>query len=192
MSKKIKRTFRVARVVIYKETLVDFNEHLWTFFGSFAGIGLIGLLQSYYLPASDNLFLVGSFGATSVLICGVINSPLAQPRNVIGGHLISAIVGVTFNYLFPQSWFAAALAVSLSIVMMQVTKTLHPPGGATALIAIIGSERIKSLGYLYVISPILSGIIVLMIVALFFNNVTSKRSYPNNKTWYKVWKRKYL
>jgi CBS domain-containing membrane protein len=69
---------------------------------------------------------------------------------------------------------------------------LHPPGGATALIAIIGSERIKSLGYLYVISPILSGIIVLMIVALFFNNVTSKRSYPNNKTWYKVWKRKYL
>ena len=192
MSKKIKRTFRVARVVIYKETLVDFNEHLWTFFGSFAGIGLIGLLQSYYLPASDNLFLVGSFGATSVLIYGVINSPLAQPRNVIGGHLISATVGVTFNYLCPHSWFAAALAVSVSIVMMQVTKTLHPPGGATALIAIIGSERIKSLGYLYVISPILSGIIVLMIVALFFNNVTSKRSYPNNKTWYKVWKRKYL
>ena len=192
MSKKIKRTLRVARVVIYKETLVDFNEHLWTFFGSFAGIGLIGLLQSYYLPASDNLFLVGSFGATSVLIYGVINSPLAQPRNVIGGHLISAIVGVTFNYLCPHSWFAAALAVSVSIVMMQVTKTLHPPGGATALIAIIGSERIKSLGYLYVISPILSGIIVLMIVALFFNNVTSKRSYPNNKTWYKVWKRKYL
>ena len=192
MSKKIKRTIRVARVVIYKETLVDFNEHLWTFFGSFVGIGLIGLLQSFYLPASDNLFLVGSFGATSVLIYGVINSPLAQPRNVIGGHLICAIVGVTFNYLSPQSWLAAALAVSVSIVLMQVTKTLHPPGGATALIAIIGSEKIKSLGYLYVISPILSGIIVLLIVALFFNNITSNRSYPKNKGWYKVWKRKYL
>lgn len=192
MSKKIKRTFRVARVVIYKETLVDFNEHLWTFFGSFAGIGLIGLLQSFYLPASDNLFLVGSFGATSVLIYGVINSSLAQPRNVIGGHLICAIVGVTFNYLLPQSWLAAALAVSVSIVLMQVTKTLHPPGGATALIAIIGSERIQSLGYLYVLSPIFSGVIVLLVVALFFNNITSNRSYPKNKTWYKVWKRKYL
>lgn len=192
MSRKFKRTFRVARVVIYKETLIDFNEHLWTFFGSFAGIGLIGLLQSLYLPASDNLFLVGSFGATSVLIYGVINSPLAQPRNVIGGHVICAIVGVTFNYLFPQSWFAAALAVSVSIVLMQVTKTLHPPGGATALIAIIGSEKIRSLGYLYVISPIMSGIGILLMIALFFNNITSNRSYPKNKTWYKVWKRKYL
>ena len=192
MSRKIKRTIRVARVVIYKETLIDFNEHLWTFFGSFAGIALIGLLQSFYLPASDNLFLVGSFGATSVLIYGVINSPLAQPRNVIGGHVICAIVGVTFNYLLPQSWLAAALAVSVSIVLMQVTKTLHPPGGATALIAIIGSEKIRSLGYLYVISPILSGIGILLMIALFFNNITSNRSYPKNKTWYKVWKRKYL
>jgi CBS-domain-containing membrane protein len=192
MSKKIRRSLRVARVVIYKETLVDFNEHLWTFFGSFAGIGLIGLLQSFYLPSSDNVFLVGSFGATSVLIYGVINSPLAQPRNVIGGHLISAIIGVTFNYFIPQPWLAAAFAVSVSIVLMQVTKTLHPPGGATALIAIIGSDKIKSLGYLYVISPILSGILVLLIVAMFFNNITSKRSYPKNKGWYKVWKRKYL
>jgi CBS domain-containing membrane protein len=192
MSKKIRRTFRMARVVIYKETLIDFNEHLWTFFGSFVGIGLIGLLQSLYLPASDNLFLVGSFGATSVLIYGVINSPLAQPRNVIGGHLVCAFVGVTFNYLLPYPWLAAALAVSVSIVLMQVTKTLHPPGGATALIAIIGSEKIKSLGYLYIVSPILSGIIILMMVALFFNNITSNRSYPKNKTWYKVWRRRYL
>jgi len=183
----------MARVVVYKETLVDFNEHLWTFFGSFVGIGLIGLLQSLYLTASDNLFLVGSFGATSVLIYGVINSPLAQPRNVIGGHLICAIVGVSFNYLFPHhAWLAAALSVSSSIVLMQVTKTLHPPGGATALIAIIGSEKIKSLGYFYVVSPIFSGIAMLLIVAFFFNNVTSHRSYPKNKNWYKVWKRKYI
>ncbi|HMG92496.1 MAG TPA: HPP family protein [Chryseolinea sp.] len=192
MGKRIKRTIRVARVVIYKETLIDFNEHMWTFFGSFAGIALIGLLQSFYLPTSDNLFLVGSFGATSVLIYGVINSPLAQPRNVIGGHLICAILGVTCNYLMPVPWLAAALAVSVSIVLMQVTKTLHPPGGATALIAIIGSEKIKGLGYLYVLTPILSGIMILLIVALFFNNVTSNRSYPKNKGWYKVWRRKYI
>jgi CBS domain-containing membrane protein len=191
MRKKIKRTLKFTKVVIYTETLIDFNEHLWTFFGSFVGIGLIGILQHHYLPANDNLFLVGSFGASAVLIYGVVNSPLAQPRNLIGGHVISAIVGVTVAQFIPIPWLGAALAVSLSIVLMQVTRTLHPPGGATALIAIIGSEKIKSLGYLYVLSPILSGVTILLFVALFFNNITSKRSYPKNKQWFKFWKRKY-
>lgn len=182
----------MAKLVIYKETLIDFNEHLWTFIGAFTGIGLIGWLQQYYLSPQDNLFLVGSFGATSVLIYGVVNSPLAQPRNLLGGHVLSAIVGVSINYLIPTAWLAAALAVSISIVVMQVTKTLHPPGGATALIAVIGTEKIKSLGYLYVLSPILSGVAILLLVALFFNNATSNRSYPRNKQWYKIWKRTYI
>lgn len=191
MSKRLKRTMRMARVVMYKETLIDFNEHLWTFIGSFLGVGIIGFLSSYYLPGADTLFLVGSFGASSVLIYGVINSPLAQPRNLIGGHVICALVGVTLNYLITEPWLAAALAVSISIVLMQITKTLHPPGGATALIAVIGSEKIKDLGYMYVLSPILSGVIILLLIALLFNNVTTHRSYPRNKYWYKVWNRKY-
>ncbi len=191
MRKRLKKSLRYAKIVVYRETLIDFKEHLWTFVGSFTGIGLIGIIQSQYLSASDNLFLVGSFGATSVLIYGVINSPLAQPRNVIGGHLVCAIIGVTSNWLIPIPWLAAAVAVSSSIVLMQVTKTLHPPGGATALIAIIGSEKIKSLGFLYALTPILSGIFILLAVALVFNNITANRKYPNNKYWYKVWKRKY-
>jgi CBS domain-containing membrane protein len=191
MKNRIKRNVRLARVVFYKETLINYNEHLWTFIGSFFGIGIIGFFNSYYLNSSDNLFLIGSFGASSVLIYGIINSPLAQPRNLIGGHVISALVGVTVNYLIPEPWFAAALAVSVCIVLMQVTKTLHPPGGATALIAIIGSDRIKNLGYTYVLSPVLSGVIILLLVALIFNNVTPHRSYPHNKHWYRVWKRKY-
>jgi CBS domain-containing membrane protein len=181
----------MARYVIYKETLIDYHEHIWTFIGSFVGIALIGLLNSRLLSVSDNLFLVGSFGATSVLIYGVINSPLAQPRNLIGGHVLSAIIGVTVSLFVTEIWFAAALAVSLSIVVMQITKTLHPPGGATALIAIIGSDKVKSLGYFYVISPILSGVFILLIVALLFNNITPNRSYPRNKHWFKVWARKY-
>jgi CBS domain-containing membrane protein len=191
MTKKIKRTMRMARYVIYKETLIDFNEHLWTFIGSFIGIGLIGFLNQQLLSVSDNLFLVGSFGASSVLIYGVINSPLAQPRNLIGGHMLSAIVGVTVSLLIKELWLGAAIAVSLSIVVMQITKTLHPPGGATALIAVIGSEKVKALGYLYVLSPILSGVVVLLVIALIFNNITPNRSYPRNKHWFKVWKRRY-
>lgn len=192
MKKHVKRQIRVARYVIYKETLINFREHLWTFLGAFTGIALIGYLNTEVIEFHDNLFLIGSFGASSVLIYGVINSPLAQPRNLIGGHIISAFIGVTAQQLFPQQpIIAAALAVSFSIVAMQITKTLHPPGGATALIAVIGSAKVKSLGYLYVFSPILTGVIILLLVALFFNNITNHRSYPVNKHWYKVWKRRY-
>src|SRR5690606_29183859 len=127
----------------------------------------------------ENTFLVGSFGASSVLIYGAIESPLSQPRNLIGGHLISALIGVTVYKFFPNAiWLTAPLAVSLSIVFMQCTKTLHPPGGATALIAVIGTEKIKSLGYLYVLSPVLSGTLILLMVALIFNNMTPNREYP--------------
>jgi CBS domain-containing membrane protein len=192
MKQRIRKNIQIARFVFYKETLIDYKEHFWTFIGAFAGIGLIGFTQSLSFDAHDNLFLIGSFGASSVLIYGVIQSPLAQPRNLIGGHVISALVGVTISKLLPDPlWLAASLAVSLSIVLMQITKTLHPPGGATALIAIIGSANIKSLGYFYVFSPVLFGSIILLVVALIFNNITSHRSYPTNKSWYKIWKRGY-
>ena len=177
---------------MYKETLVDFREHLWTFLGSFTGIGLIGLLNSKYFTGYDNLFLIGSFGASAVLIYGVINSPFSQPRNLIGGHLFAAIIGVTIHKLIPgELWLSAALSVSLSIVVMQITKTLHPPGGATGLIANIGSAKIQQLGYWYVVSPVLTGVAILLATALLFNNMTPHRSYPRNKQWYHVWKRRY-
>ena len=192
MRNKIARTLKMTKLVVYSETLVDFREHLWTFIGAFVGIGLVGYIQSSYLSVADNSFLVGSFGASAVLIYGVIDSPLAQPRNLLGGHVLSAMLGVTANHFVPVVWLAAALAVSSSIVLMQVTKTLHPPGGATALIAVIGTDKVKNLGYLYVLSPILSGVVILLLVALIFNNVTDNRSYPRNKHWFKVWNRTYV
>lgn len=185
--KKIKRGYRTTKYILYKETLVDYKEHFWAFLGSFVGIGIIAYLQSQQLPNSDVVFLIGSFGASSVLVYGVIQSPLAQPRNLIGGHLVSAIIGVSVLKVFPDIiWITAPLAVSLSIVMMQVTKTLHPPGGATALIAVTGSSAIKDMGYWYVVSPVLSGALILFVVALIFNNMTSNRQYPNDKKYHKI------
>ncbi|MBD0822855.1 HPP family protein [Aestuariibaculum marinum] len=181
MKKKVKRSIRVSKYILYRETLVDYTENFWSFIGAFIGIGIIAFIQSFYLSKEENVFLIGSFGATSVLIFGAIQSPLSQPRNLIGGHLISAIIGVTIYKILPEIiWITAPLAVSLSIVLMQVTKTLHPPGGATALIAIIGTEKIKSLGYFYVLSPVLSGVLILFIVALVFNNLTTFRKYPTD------------
>lgn len=178
---KIKRGYRITRYVVYKETLLDAREKFWAFLGSFIGIGLIAYLQNSLFSPIENLFLIGSFGASAVLIYGVIQSPLAQPRNLIGGHLICAIIGVSVQKIIPDLvWLSAPLAVSLSIIAMQYTKTLHPPGGATALIAVIGNEKIKSLGYLYVLNPILSGVIILLIIALIVNNMTKNRKYPTD------------
>lgn len=192
MRQKFRRRYRTAKYIFYKETLIDYKEHFWTFLGSFIGIGLIGFVNSEYLSVHDNLFLIGSFGASSVLIYGLINSPLAQPRNLIGGHLVCAFVGVCIHKLIPNElWLSSALSVSLSIVAMQITKTLHPPGGATALIANIGSEKIHALGFMYVFSPVLTGVLILLLVAIVCNNATPHRRYPHNKSWYKLWKRNY-
>lgn len=179
MRKRIRRQLRVYRYVFYKETLVDPREHFWSFVGAFVGIFLIAYNQSLSLPVSENVFLIGSFGASSVLVYGAIQSPLAQPRNLVVGHVVSALVGVTVAKLLPDViWLTAPTAVALSIVAMQFTKSLHPPGGATALIAVSGETKIASLGYMYVLSPVLSGALILLIVALIFNNITKKRHYP--------------
>jgi len=185
---KIRRGYRIAKYIVYKETLVDSVENFWSFVGAFLGVGLIAFLQSA-LSETDNLFLIGSFGASAVLIFGAIQSPLAQPRNLVGGHLISALLGVTVYQLFPNIiWLTAPLAVGLSIISMQITKTLHPPGGATALIAVIGSEKIKDLGYWFVLTPVASGVLILLAVALIFNNLTPNRKYPTSRRYSRTFK----
>ncbi|WP_078668582.1 HPP family protein [Chitinophaga eiseniae] len=184
---RLRRGIRVARYVMYRETLIDKKSIYWSFTGAFIGIASIGLLSHFYLPVKDNLFLIGSFGASAVLIYGHTQSPLAQPRNLVGGHLLSAVVGVTVGYLVPWpewEWLACALAVAASLVVMQVTKTVHPPGGATALLAIAGSPAIRKLGFWYVLSPVASGVAILLLVAVVVNNMTDVRQYPDKRKWF--------
>lgn len=87
---KLKRSYRKTRYILYKETLVDWKEHFWSFLGSFVGIGILAYIQSIHFSGNDAVYLIGSFGASSVLIYGIIQSPFSQPRNLVGGHLISA------------------------------------------------------------------------------------------------------
>lgn len=177
----LNRRYRVTKYIIYRETLVNFKEHFWAFCGAFVGLGVIAFIQSKTLGDIENIFLIGSFGASSVLVFATIQSPLAQPRNLIGGHVISAFIGVAVYKFIPDIiWLTAPLAVALSIVVMQITKTLHPPGGAAALIAVIGTEKIHDLGYYYVLSPVLTGSLILLITALIFNNMTKDRKYPTD------------
>ncbi len=158
---------------------VSLSEVLWSWIGSFLGLAAVSVIHFKILDQTGLMMLIGSFGASAVLIYGAIRSPLAQPRNLLGGHFLSALVGVTaFQWLGHEPWLAAAVAVSTSIALMHLTKTLHPPGGATALIAVIGGETVHNLGYLYALIPAASGAGVMLVIALIVNNISKTRKYP--------------
>ncbi len=158
---------------------VGFREVLWSWLGAVTGVGICGYLSAHYFEPRDLTLLIGSFGASAVLVYAAIKSPLAQPRNLLGGHVIAGIIGVACYKIFGNSlWMAGALASSLAIVAMLLTKTLHPPAGATALIAVIGGEKIHSLGFLYAFVPAGLGAFILLIVALLVNNLSKNRRYP--------------
>ncbi len=152
---------------------VSLFEILWSWIGAFLGISCVALVHYNLLgDGADLLMIIGSFGASAVLIYGATKSPLAQPRNLMGGHVISALIGVAMYQVFPDHlWLAASTSVATAIAVMHATKTLHPPGGATALIAVIGGEKIHALGYLYAVIPAGLGALIMLVVALLVNNI---------------------
>lgn len=154
-------------------------EIMWSWIGAFLGIAAVAWAGHLFFAGTDLSLMIGSFGATAVLLYGAVRSPLAQPRNLMGGHILSAIVGVAcWKLLHQYPWLAQAMAVATAIALMHVTRTLHPPGGATALIAVIGSAKIHSLGFWYVLMPATVGPLILLVVALLVNNIPASRRYP--------------
>ena len=119
--------------------------------------------------------LIGSLGASAVLLFGANESPLAQPRNLIGGHLLSAMTAVLIVATFGSGPLAMSFGVGAAIFLMYMTHTTHPPGGATALIGIQGHA-----GFGYVLVPVFAGVLILLAVALFTNNIVHHRQYPRH------------
>ncbi len=143
----------------------------WSWVGAFTGIFAVAFIT--YRAGVP--MMIGSFGASAVLIYAAIEGPLSQPRNLIGGHVISAVLAVAIYKLMGNTELSIALAVSIAIVAMLATRTLHPPGGATALIAVSTKA-----GWTFVIYPVLGGALILLAVALVVNNLASDRHYPKN------------
>ncbi len=158
---------------------VSNGEIVWSWIGAFLGIAAVAWVSHLVFEGRDLSLMLGSFGASAVLVYGAVRSPLAQPRNLIGGHILSAVIGVLCWKLLNQHvWLAEAVAVASAIALMHATRTLHPPGGATALIAVIGSPAIHKLGFLYVLLPATLGPLILLAVALLVNNLPASRRYP--------------
>jgi len=156
----------------------------WSFLGAFAGMSAIGLMHAHLmLPKTHMPLLVGSFGAMSVILFSGFKTPVAQPKNVIIGNTIGGLVGVVVHDVLTAVglgsyvWLAAALAVSLTIVAQEVTRTVHPPGGATALIYVT-TPLVQHLGYKYVFCPSFLGAVIMVAVACITNNLSGARTYP--------------
>jgi CBS-domain-containing membrane protein len=162
------------------------NSHIgFTILGATCGF------LSLYIPAQllaqmDALYLIGPFGSTTALLFGSPDVRDSQPRNVIGGHILSAFVGVAVAKLataFALSvWVAAPLAVMGSVIVMQSTKCFHPAGAATCVLAVVGSGALKDLGFWFALAPIGTGCTTLVLSAVIINNLIPGRQYP--KYWW--------
>ena len=134
----------------------------------------IGVLTILTYKSAFGLFLAGSFGSSMVLLFGFPESPFAQPRNVFFGHLVTALVGVIFvNFIPLPIYISIALAVGVGIFFMIVLNVVHPPAGGNPIMVIIGS-----VSYDYLIFPIISGCIIIVLLAIMINKFLLKKNYP--------------
>lgn len=144
--------------------------------GAFAGIGMLSVI--HHLAGSEYTMVLGSFGASAVLLFAAPAVPFSQPRNVIGGHVISAFMGVSVHKVFGDGALALPLAASCSVMAMQATNCVHPPAGGTALIAVIGSPMIFSLGYGLLVPTFVGSTLLTGTAVLFNNSLRGKLKYP--------------
>lgn len=150
-----------------------------------AGVGILvvsvsGELIHWFgiLDAYSTCFIVASMGASAVLLFAVPHGALSQPWALFGGHLISALIGVTVAHFLGASFVASAFAVGLAVGAMYYLRCIHPPGGATALTAIIGGASVENLGYWFLLVPVLLNVVFIFVVAVVFNYGFRWRRYP--------------
>ncbi len=157
---------------------VSHHERIISAAGGFLGIAGILLVSTSVLPPASAGLIVASMGASAVLLFAVPHGKLSQPWALIGGHFISACIGVTVGKLVPDTILAAALAVGLAIGAMHYTRCIHPPGGASALAAVVSGSKVHALGYMYVLTPVMLNVGIILLVAIVVNLPFHWRRYP--------------
>jgi CBS-domain-containing membrane protein len=158
---------------------VSHAERLISTLGGFLGILFI-LVASWAVLGDQEaaLLVVASMGASAVLLFAVPHGAMSQPWALIGGHTLSAFLGVACAMLVPNLFIAAALAVGLAIGAMHYLRCIHPPGGATALTAVIGGPAVQALGFQFLIAPVLLNAAIILLTAVGANYFFSWRRYP--------------
>ena len=137
----------------------------------------IGILTVLTYKTEFGVFLIASFGSSMVLLFGYPESPFAQPKNVFFGHVLTAVIGMIFLYLVPLPlYIILPLAVGFGVGLMIFLNVTHPPAGGNPIIVIMGSVSPD-----YLISPVISGSIIILIFGIIVNRFVLKKTYPNSK-----------
>lgn len=158
--------------------LVSWKEKSVSGLGGLVAIGAIMAVSQHALHYEGAALLIASMGASAVLLFAVPHGQLSQPWPVLAGHGFSAIIGVFMARHVASPVLAAGCAVGLSILVMHHFKCIHPPGGATALTAVIGGTNVHDLGYAFVWSPVLLNALLIVVIAVVFNYFFPWRRYP--------------
>lgn len=157
---------------------VSHTEKLVSAAGGFTAILCIYLVSRAVLGGDSLFVIVSSMGSTAVMLFAVPHGALSQPWPLLGGHLLSAIIGVTCIKFIPQPFLAGALAVGLAIGAMHYLRCIHPPAGATALAAVVGADFVRPMGYQFVLTPVMLNVLIILAVAVIFNAFFPWRRYP--------------
>ena len=157
---------------------VSGQEKFVSALGSALAIYAVFLITRLLLPANSLVGVIGSMGATAVLLFALPHGQLSQPWPLLGGHLISALIGVSCAKAITNPALATAIAVGASIGFMHQLKCIHPPGGATAFTAVMGGEAIHELGFSYVLIPVGINALAMLLLAVVINYPFPWRRYP--------------
>ncbi|MEA3277872.1 MAG: HPP family protein [Pseudomonadota bacterium] len=156
---------------------MNFSEILFSSIGAFVATLIASFFSATILAADGVHVILASTGASAVLVFALPYSPASQPWNLIGGQMLSALVGVACYQLIPNSIIAASAATGLSMVFMGVFRCMHPPGGATAISAVVGGDAVHNLGYAFVIAPVLINAVILLSIAMAVGTLRTKNPF---------------
>ncbi|WP_246033183.1 HPP family protein [Shewanella canadensis] len=162
-------------------------------FASIVGAFFATLCASFFsnsiLEADNMPMVLASTGASAMLIFGIPHSPVSQPWPLVGGHLISALIGISAYYLIPSPVLASSVAIGVAMLAMHYTGSMHPPGGATAVTAVIGGSTVHELGYYFVIVPVFFNSIILLSIAMAIGTFRETNPFvvngSNSESWLK-------
>lgn len=157
---------------------VSHRERLVSALGGFVGIFAVYWTGAAVHGAAASPLLVLSMGSTAVMLFAVPHGALSQPWPLLGGHLVSGLIGIACLLYVPNPMLAASLGVGLSIGAMHYLRCIHPPAGATALAAALGDGSVRAMGFGFVAAPVMLNVLIILAAAIAFNALFSWRRYP--------------
>jgi len=155
----------LKKIVGLKRVMTE-KEFLISIMGAFIGTLIASFFSNMILQAEAMPLILASTGASAVLIFSLPFSPVSRPWNLVGGHLVSAFAGVSCFLLVPNDILASSISIPSAMMLMHIFRCMHPPGGATAITAVVGGANVHALGYSFLVIPVFVNAIILLSIAM--------------------------